>query len=555
VIREYIETFSIISYFEKSDKKVIFKIQGNKEEIMSEHIDQSALSGAKPLFLIGAPRSGTTLLTRILNAHPELLLTNETAIFLQLNEMVSKSRIGVKAGILYGKQHHTLWADHLNEQVLALVDRYYSKIATIEGKKELKYWGEKHPHLNRCLEFIAEHYPNARFIYVVRDPRDSACSISEMNKTEIQKTLKNWGKFTQRYEHFLATLTPKNVIVVRYEDVVANYEGETERVLDWLGLDMHPNVKKYIRKNKNVDSHKVEALVRVKHNFAEKSVGRWKKELTEDEKNYASHLLGQYMEKFGYDLVGDGVLNFTCNICKHKNRVVLKDLNRERRSCDNCCSSVRTRSVMHLLSMELFGKGIPLTDFQANRDIKGIGMSDWNGYAKLLAKKLGYTNTFYHKSPKLDITDIRQKDYGKYDFIISSDVFEHVHRPVFRAFENTRKLLKDDGVFIFTVPYMVKIDKTIEHFPELYHSEVLKRDNGDYFLRHIKANGTVEEFDNLRFHGGAGSTLELRIFSFKDVISYLNRAGFSRVKVCDDAVIEYGIIWGSPSSIPIVARP
>ena len=109
------------------------------------------LARATPLFLIGAPRSGTTILARLLNAHGQILLTNESAVFLQLNAIVAKSREGVRSGILFGKAYHELWAAHLRSQVKALVEPFYGRIARQEGKEQPKYWGEKHPHLKDCL--------------------------------------------------------------------------------------------------------------------------------------------------------------------------------------------------------------------------------------------------------------------------------------------------------------------------------------------------------------------------------------------------------------------
>ena len=70
-------------------------------------------------------------------------------------------------------------------------------------------------------------------------------------------------------------------------------------------------------------------------------------------------------------------------------------------------------------------------------------MTDWEGYAVKLAEKFDY---HYHKEPRLDIAaaSIASKFVGK-DFIISSDVFEHLLPPVSRAFENVWKMLKPGG--------------------------------------------------------------------------------------------------------------
>jgi len=200
----------------------------------------------------------------------------------------------------------------------------------------------------------------------------------------------------------------------------------------------------------------------------------------------------------------------------------------------------------------LFGETIALPDFPHRPDIVGIDMSGANTYADRLAKKLGYTNTFLHRGPCLDINnpDVRWNDTC--DFVISSDVFEHVAPPVSNAFSNTLRILKPDGVFILTVPY-TKSGGTQEHFPDLHAYRVETR-NGRQVLINATADGRTQEFENLIFHGGEGETLELRVFSESGVIEELERAGFSNVRIHLEEYPQFGILWPQAWSLPISAR-
>ena len=247
-----------------------------------------------------------------------------------------------------------------------------------------------------------------------------------------------------------------------------------------------------------------------------------------------------------------GALFYQCNICGKLCKSKISGLQREESSCTGCGSTVRMRAIIHVLSMELFGKSLVIRDFPVRPDVTGMGMSDWDGYAIPLSRKFSYKNTYYHKEPKLDITSIDSSLEGTLDFIISSDVFEHVLPPVSIAFENARKILKPGGVLIFSVPY-TKDGTTIEHFPDLYKYEIIKKGDG-YILKNITRDGVEQMFDNLVFHGGAGATLEMRVFSESSLKEDFAKAGFSNIKIYKDPDFDHGIYWNQDLSLPIAAR-
>lgn len=221
-------------------------------------------------------------------------------------------------------------------------------------------------------------------------------------------------------------------------------------------------------------------------------------------------------------------------------------------SCMNCGSTVRMRTIVHVLSTVLFGKSLSLQDFPFQPHVRVSGLSDWDGYAVPLARKLAYTNTFYHQEPKLDITSIDPALEETLDILISSDVFEHVAPPVSAAFENSFRLLKSGGTLILTVPYNLE-SETKEHFPELFQYEI-RKENGESVLYNLTRDGREQTFENLNFHGGAGETLEMRRFSLEGLRIELSNAGFQKVEVISDANFKYGIYFGYNWSLPIIAR-
>jgi SAM-dependent methyltransferase len=243
---------------------------------------------------------------------------------------------------------------------------------------------------------------------------------------------------------------------------------------------------------------------------------------------------------------------FICNVCGAQCVQPPEGLGRETASCTDCGSSVRLRALMALLSQEIFGVLLILPEFPVLKGIRGVGMSDTPDLAERLGAKFDYTNTFYHQAPRLDVTNPDERDLAAYDFILSSEVMEHVPPPVERAFASLHSMLKPDGVLLLTTPYNLG-GKTAEHFPEL-HEYTLASPGGRPVLVNRRRDGSVEVFENLAFHGGHGSTLEMRTFTEESLRQIFRGAGFREVRFGAETWAEHGIEHAGEWSLPIAAR-
>ena len=243
---------------------------------------------------------------------------------------------------------------------------------------------------------------------------------------------------------------------------------------------------------------------------------------------------------------------FTCNLCGSRNPYTGHALDREAPSCSSCGSNVRTRGLIHALSLELFGAALSLAEFPRVRSLRGLGTSDSSQYAGLLAEKFDYRNTFFDREPRFDITQPPPAEFGAYDFLISSEVFEHVAPPAAQAFENAFRLLKPNGVLLFTVPY--ELDSPAEHYPGLFQYG-LAEVGGRIVLVNRTRTGEMQVYDDPVFHlSGTGKALELRAFSEAQLRSLLSVAGFSSVRIYCENFAEAGILHAETWSLPIAAR-
>jgi SAM-dependent methyltransferase len=228
-------------------------------------------------------------------------------------------------------------------------------------------------------------------------------------------------------------------------------------------------------------------------------------------------------------------------------------LDRESPTCAVCGSNVRTRGLIRALSLEVFGANLSLPDFPRVKSIRGLGIGDSPQYAGRLAEIFDYRNTFYTREPRLDITAPPEGELGAYDFIVSSEVFEHIVAPVEKAFEAAFSLLKPHGVLLLTVPYSLAPGAT-ERFAKL-HQFGLAQVGDRVLLVNRAADGKIEVHEDLVFHfGSSGPVLEMREFSESALRSGLAAAGFREIRIYSENEEAFGVVNAESWSLPIAAR-
>ncbi len=242
------------------------------------------------------------------------------------------------------------------------------------------------------------------------------------------------------------------------------------------------------------------------------------------------------------------MVEFICNVCGSRNNIA--EFATEPASCA-CGSNVRTRALIHLLSMELFGRSMMLADFPRLKSIRALGMSDKPCYASILQEKFDYQNTFYDREPRVDFSKPHPDLYGTLDFVVSADVLEHVAPPVEATLTEVFRMLKPHGFLVATVP--CSSDETLlEHYPDLHRYRILPL-GGTPVLVNRRRDGHLEVTDRLVFHGGDGATLEMRQFTVPALYEKLLTAGFTDARLFNENVPEIGILFDYDVSQPLIA--
>ncbi len=240
------------------------------------------------------------------------------------------------------------------------------------------------------------------------------------------------------------------------------------------------------------------------------------------------------------------MIQWTCNFCGQDNRNDIAYFHRELGLCPTCGSNVRFRAIWHLID-----RYILRVSGNTLQEIEGIGLSDADLYANKLSVILNYRNTFFHQAPFLDITDaVSAAKYKNLDFVICSDVLEHVDAPVDDAFKNLGVMLKKGGLLIFSVPYFTDAvsPTSIEHFAKHKSNRVVVEDGREYLI-----TDSSIAYANLCWHGGPGSVLERRVFAETAVKKHLSESGFVVEEICDH-LSNKGIIYNMVGSKVMICR-
>jgi len=267
--------------------------------------DQTSAVGEnhRHCFLLGHPRSGTTLIEQTLDAHPNVTAADETPIFHNTIWM---------PGILQNtKNKSSSYADFLSSlppnyvRRLRKDYRIHWQRAVGNCKDKPSVWLDKNPALTTRLAIIARFFPEAPIVFALRDPRDVILS-SFMQPVGLNDWSINWLTLEDTVDYYCFAMQmwldirdklTNPWIEVRYEDCVNDLEHEARRTTEHLGLQWDPcqiDVQGHVSK-KVVYSPTYGDVAQPVYSS---SVNRWA--------NYGAHLdpfeskLAPYIKAFGY---------------------------------------------------------------------------------------------------------------------------------------------------------------------------------------------------------------------------------------------------------------
>ena len=279
-----------------------------------------------PFFIISSGRSGSTLLRAIICQHTDVCIPPESHVIGKVAANFKKYyrylpwEYVVRLVISEFQIQYpgfTFWKIHLcefyhaalnippQERCLAkLIDDFYCYYRR-KQKPDATRWGDKSLRNATQLPWISKLFPNAQYIHIIRDGRDVALSLvaaDAVGVNDLGVAAEHWKKSVQSARRFGQMLDKSRYLEIRYEKLAMNPEGEIRRVYEFLGYDYSSDALQF---NKNIKQ--LGDTSRPLHSNLQKpvnteSIGRWRKQLNEQEKELLNRRLKALLVEINYSL-------------------------------------------------------------------------------------------------------------------------------------------------------------------------------------------------------------------------------------------------------------
>ena len=262
------------------DKKMFNVIKSSFNKKLFEKFKNCGYKNFSPIFIVGMPRSGTSLVEQIIASHPEVYGAGEL-LFIQkvLYDFSDQKPLKFFENI-----------ENIKEDTLIKMGKSYEKASTINFKFD-KYLTDKYPHNFLFIGLIKMILPKAKIIHCDRDARDNCFSIFKnffAGHVLFGYNLSELGKYHNLYKdlmnHWNNTI-PDSIYNISYEKLVDNLEIESKKLLNFCNLPWNENCLKFYNNKRAVNTA---SLSQVRQPIYKSSVRAW-----ENYKDYLEPLLSE----------------------------------------------------------------------------------------------------------------------------------------------------------------------------------------------------------------------------------------------------------------------
>jgi hypothetical protein len=260
-----------------------------------------------PFFIVGCGRSGTTLLRRMLNHHPQIAIPVESLFIIDYLRAADNLPLPDLKALMLGEFELHRWqvevtASDLRDcpDVVSTINRLHQRY-TEQNHKTV--WGQKTPRFIRYGHLLKQHYPQSRFIHVIRDPRAVANSLrnSNVHRSNVYFGAQRWLKDV-RHGLRLQDDYPDTVLNVFYEQLVAEPQATLQQVCEFLHLPYEAQMLEYHQTSgAEYGGYHARIHRRVNQKPTTDRINAWRNELNPLEVQVIEDIARPLMQSLGYE--------------------------------------------------------------------------------------------------------------------------------------------------------------------------------------------------------------------------------------------------------------
>jgi hypothetical protein len=275
-------------------------------------------------FIVGRPRSGTTLLQVLFDAHPNVQMPWECQLILNLYPKYKKVDFWTEDKLtdfyddLFRQWQFDTWTidkDKLKSDLLAckgantysaICKVVYSNYISLFEKKEIKVFGDKNHGYTIYTDRLKKLFPDARFIHITRDYRDNFYSIKNVDfeLPVVSLVVYKWKYFIKKINQ-AKQKDPDAFFTIRYEDLVTDPSLYFRQICEFVGIGFTTDVFDFYKIKEEAEKKYPRDILKKHHSslfhpISTINIGKWEKKLNQRTVKLADYVAGDYAELAGY---------------------------------------------------------------------------------------------------------------------------------------------------------------------------------------------------------------------------------------------------------------
>ncbi len=288
--------------------------------------DRAGSLSCRPMFIISAGRSGTTLLRSMLVAGGKIGIPPETQVIqlavrrfsnLQYLGWADLSRLIV--ALFESHELFELWEANLypvyqkvadlpeNERSVARIVDEVFKCYLAQQFPEATVWGDQSPIHTFYWPWLLAAFPKGKYLHLLRDGRDAIASLIERGKhlergMTMEEATKRWVTSVRYARELQSRVSPDMFLEARYEDLVTEPAVTLERISKFIGIEYSEKMLDFWKLPTTIE-HRTQVYHRnLGKPVSTSSIGRWTERLLPEQQEYILFHTSSFLEQLGYEV-------------------------------------------------------------------------------------------------------------------------------------------------------------------------------------------------------------------------------------------------------------